>query len=104
MDRTSETYHASPFLDNLADDALNPIGSGPVAECSAPERTEYPVAVPLCFKPGVSLETAKSIHRYARIFGGASVKLIEDETCLMLVLMETRDRKLMLDQFSDFLT
>ncbi|PLT98022.1 hypothetical protein BMJ29_21865 [Sinorhizobium medicae] len=104
MDRTSAAYQASPFLENLTDDALNPFGSGPVAECSAPERTRYPAAAPLRFKPGISLETAKSIHRYARIFGGGSVKLIEDDAGMRLVLMETRDRKLMLDQFSDFLS
>ncbi|SSC70275.1 unnamed protein product [Ciceribacter sp. T2.26MG-112.2] len=47
------------------------------------------------------MEMAESIHRYARIFGGGSVKLIDDEDGLRLVLMETRDRQLMLDQFSD---
>lgn len=104
MDRTSETFQASPFLENLADDGLNPFGSGPVAECSSLERAEQTSAAPLSFKSGTSMETAKSIHRYARIFGGGSVKLVEDESGMRLVLMETRDRKLMLDQFSDFLS
>jgi hypothetical protein len=104
MDRSSETYQASPFLENLTDDALNPFGSGPVAECDAPEHARYPSAPPLRFKLGISQETAESIHRYARIFGGGSVKLVEDDRGMRLVLMETRDRQLMLDQFSDFLS
>lgn len=101
MDRLSETYQASPFQENLTDDALNPFGSGPVPECDIPEGAQYPAALPLRFKPTTSLEMAESIHRYARIFGGGSVKLIDDEDGLRLVLMETRDRQLMLDQFSD---
>lgn len=75
----------------------------PVPECDTPEGAQYPAATPLRFKPTTSLETAESIHRYARIFGGGSVKLIDDEGGLRLVLMETRDRQLMLDQFSDYL-
>ena len=54
--------------------------------------------------PAFPRKRADSIHRYARIFGGGSVKLVEDDRGMRLFLMETRDRQLMLDQFSDFLS
>lgn len=100
MEKFIETYPAPPVLEDFADDGVNPVGSNP----STPEKTSFPAAAPLRFKSGTSLETAESIHRYARIFGGDSVKLIEDEAGLGLVLMEARDCKLMLDQFSDYLS
>lgn len=106
MDRHSDSYTAAPLIRDSDDQhIINPFGSGPVAredEAQFVGRKPFD-AEPLMFRKGTSASTAKSIQQYAQIFGGGSVQLQQQGDQMMLVLMERRDRQLLLDQFGDHL-
>ena len=106
MDRKSDSVRALSFAEDTRDeDIINPFGSGPVPDQEEGQFVgqEALEAEPLKFRPGTSPATARSIHQYAQIFGGGSVQLREDGEIMSLVLMESRDRQLLLDQFDKHL-
>ncbi|MFN7024654.1 MAG: hypothetical protein ACK4QP_09065 [Pseudorhizobium sp.] len=106
MDRNSGSFRAVSLVDDTRDeDIINPFGSGPVPDHEEAQFVgqEALEAEPLNFRPGTSPATARSIHQYAQIFGGGSVKLRQDGEIMSLVLRESRDRQLLLDQFEKHL-